>query len=138
MTRHSLRTLVKKGDAQAMELLGFSPHPSIEVGSIYLDSSEGALRMGESLRFSAEVTARKNEKLLVDYEIDFVKKNGTTKAKVFKLRQIQMAKGEIATLEKTHRLKKDASTFTLYPGTHKVSLKINGQLFPGTTFTLTE
>ena len=76
--------------------------------------------------------------LMVDYEIDFVKKNGTTKAKVFKLRQIQMAKGEIATLEKTHRLKKDASTFTLYPGTQKVSLKINGQLFPGTTFTLTE
>jgi 3-methyladenine DNA glycosylase AlkC len=138
ITRHSLRTLVKKGDAQAMELLGFSPHPSIEVGSIYLDSSDGAVQAGETLRFSAEVTARRDEKLLVDYEIDFVKKDGSTRPKVFKLRQIKMEKGETTTLEKTHLLKKNASTFTLYPGTHKVSLKINGQVFPGTTFTLTE
>lgn len=138
MTRHSLRTLAKKGDPGAMELLGFSPAPLIEVGSIKLDAPGGEVRMGEDLHFHFELTARQTERLLIDYEIDFVKKNGTTKPRVFKLRQIQMTEGDTTTLEKTHRLKKNASTFTLYPGTHKVSLKVNGRLFPGTNFMLTE
>lgn len=134
MTRHSLRTLVKKGEPKAMELLGFSPDAEIDVSPIELNSK--AIHFGDELRFSATVKAEQDARLLIDYEIDFVKKNGTTRPKVFKLRHLELGKGESARLEKRHRFRKDASTFTLYPGTHRVSLKVNGRLFPGAEFDL--
>lgn len=138
MTRHALRSLIKQGNPEAMQLLGYSPDPGISVELLEVHAPHGVVRIGNVLEFNVTITAHSNERLVVDYVIDFVKKNGETRPKVFKLRQIEMAKDETRTLEKKHRLPASATTFTLYPGKHMVSVMVNGNVLAKTEFELVE
>lgn len=132
MTNHALRTLVKKGDPNAMAILGYSPDPQIETGSIELGSP--VVNGGETLEFSIPITALESERLMVDYIIDFVKRNGTTSPRVFKLKKLSMDPGDAITLRKSHRLRTDATTYTLYPGTHRLAIVVNGRELQSTAF----
>lgn len=133
MSRHALRTLIKRGEPAALELLGFSPNPAVSVGPVVID---GPVRIGGSLRFEFEVTAHSTEKLVVDYIIDFVKKDGATRPKVFKLKSFEMSPGETRVLSKNHRMPASATTFTLYPGTHRLRVQVNGRAATATEFDL--
>lgn len=126
MTRHALRTLVKKGDNGALTLLGYSCVPKIVVTEFMVHRASQKITPGESLSFSCTISAEQDEKLIVDYRIDFVKANGETKPKVFKIKKCLLKKGESLRIQKTHRLLAEATTFRLYPGTHTVALQING------------
>ncbi len=134
MTRHALRTLVKQGDPDAMSLLGYSTDPEVEAVSLEI---EPEVEIGDVLEFEVELVATRDEPLLVDYVIDFVKKNGQTRPKVFKLKQIEMRAGETRTLAKRHRLPASATTFTLYPGIHRLSVMVNGTVMASGQFELT-
>ena len=68
-----------------------------------------------------------DESLIVDYSIDFVKANGETKPKVFKLKTLELGSGETVTLEKRHPLRADATTYSLYEGTHGLTVVANGK-----------
>ncbi|MGI9471016.1 MAG: hypothetical protein ACR2NZ_05765, partial [Rubripirellula sp.] len=87
------------------------------------------VRAGEAIHFSFVITANRDEPLIVDYVIDFVKANGTLASKVHKLKQMTIAKGETAELKKSHRFHANATTYTLYPGMHRITLQINGKPF---------
>ena len=132
ITRHSLRTLLKQGHKGALELLGYHTNPRIEVQNFTVHRH--TLKAGEALEFSFDITAQRDEKLMIDYSIDFVKANGQTKPKVFKLKKIDSKKGETVTITKKHRLVADATTFKLYPGEHLVTLQINGKQFSSEVF----
>lgn len=135
MTRHALRTLIKQGNAEALLVLGYHDNPKIAVNNFVLTESKVAV--GEALRFSFSVTAKSSEKLMIDYIVNFVKKNGQTKQKVFKLAQAELAQGESRTFEKRHLFKAHSSTFRYYTGQHRVTLQINGKKYDSATFTLT-
>jgi len=126
MTRHALRTLVKKGDAGALAMLGFHESPAISVSEIEIAPS-GSIQIGDTASFIFEIEAEKDECLLVDYVIDFVKSNGSSTPKVFKLKKLSLKAGEKVIIQKNHRFLKDATTFTHYPGSHRLTLQINGQ-----------
>ena len=132
MTKHALRTLIKQGDPDAMKLLGYSTSPKVDVEV----SLPAEARIGDVLAFGVTLTSERSEPLLVDYVIDFVKKNGSTSPRVFKLKQIEMNAGESRTITKRHRLPASATTFTLYPGTHRLSVMVNGNVFVGDEFEL--
>ncbi|MCG8652867.1 MAG: DNA alkylation repair protein [Pirellulales bacterium] len=134
MTRHALRTLIKQGNPEALKLLGFRPNPKINVSEITLQ--QDTVRPGEALEFSVTLTAGREEALLVDYVIDFVKSNGKTAPKVFKATKLKLKKNESKTVTKRHPLRADATTFTLYPGTHRLSIQINGSVFTSRSFEL--
>ncbi|MCR9202171.1 MAG: hypothetical protein NXI04_26310 [Planctomycetaceae bacterium] len=134
LTRHALRGLVKKGDRDALKLLGFRADPKIRIAGLSMKSTK--LVPGEAVDFSFELTAERKERLLVDYVIHFVKANGTLAPKVHKLKQVDLAKGETVTLGKRHTLRANATTYTLYPGEHKLSLQINGRPYGEVTFQL--
>ncbi|WP_417747032.1 hypothetical protein [Rosistilla oblonga] len=132
MNRHALRTLVKQGDVDALQFLGFHANPKIKVSQFELASDE--IRPGEAVEFSFVITADREESLLVDFVIDFVKANGKLSPKVHKLKQLQLRKGESTTVRKRHVLRANATTYTLYPGTHHLTLQINGKPFGSQTF----
>ena len=134
MTRHALRGLVKKGHAGALELLGYRRDPDVVVAELKTDRD--SLPIGESFTFEARLEAGHDEALMVDYVIDFVKANGSTAPKVFKLKQVKVQAGESLTLRKKHLFKKGATTFTHYPGTHRLSLQVNGKILAGFHFSL--
>ncbi|QEG39165.1 DNA alkylation repair protein [Roseimaritima ulvae] len=134
ISRHALRTLVKQGHRPALEFLGFRTTPKIEVSDFELHAE--AVRPGDLLEFSFVLTAQRTESLLVDYVIDFVKANGTLAPKVHKLKQLQLKKDESVMLKKRHRLHAAATTYTLYPGQHHVTLQINGKPYGKQSFML--
>ncbi len=125
MTRHALRTLVKQGDSRALQLLGFHPRPAIDVSQFALTRQE--IRPGEAIEFSFDLTARRRESLVIDYVIDFVKANGKYAPKVFKIKQVEIAASQQLHIRKRHPFRANATTFSLYPGTHHLTLQINGQ-----------
>ena len=132
MTRHALRTLLKQGDPAAMEAVGLSSEPDVELGLI--DLATPLVRPGEALGFSVPIRSAVDQTLMVDYVIDFVKNNGGTGPRVFRLRKLSLEAGESVTLTKRHLVRSDATTYRLYPGTHRVTVVVNGKPFSSAEF----
>jgi len=132
MCKHALRTLVKQGSPDALEFLGFSPSPQVEISDLTL--TPASVKPGEAIEFTFSITASAAEPLMIDYVIDFVKANGKLSPKVHKIKQLTIKKGESITVRKRHPFRANATTFTLYPGAHRLTLQINGQQFETRTF----
>ena len=122
--RHALRTLVKQGHAQTMEFLGWSTNPQVAVSEIELQQS--VVVMGEALEFAVTITAHRDEALVVDYVIDFVKANGGLSPRVFKAKRLNLHRGESVMVSKRHPLLATATTYRLFPGTHRLTIQVNG------------
>ncbi len=134
MSKHALRTLIKQGNTGALRFLGFHPTPKIKIDRFKIITR--AIKPGDAIEFCFDVTAERDEPLIIDYVIDFVKSNGVLAPKVHKLKQMSLKKGETVALRKRHVLRANATTYTLYPGTHHVTLQINGKRFDSGTFEL--
>lgn len=125
ITRHALRTLVKRGHADALRLLGLDPAPKLSIGAIQI--AKRKLAPGDSLEFSIVITALRDECLVIDYAIEFVKAGGKRSTKVFKAAKLSLGQGESRTVSKKHKLHAQATTYQLYAGEHKLTVQINGQ-----------
>lgn len=126
---HALRSLVKSGDLAALSVLGFGAPPRVAVTKVKL--SPATVKLGGVLRFSFAVTstAARTQRLAVDYTVHFVKANGRTRAKVFKLKTL--------TLKAKERVQCSGSvsfapmtTRRSYPGRHRIEALINGVAYP--------
>lgn len=134
MSKHALRTLIKQGHTPALRFLGFRSNPKIIVRDFSVCTP--TIKPGEAVEFSFVVEATRNESLMVDYVIDFVKANGQRSPKVHKLKQVALLKDQSVTIKKRHPLKANATTYRLYSGTHHVTLQINGKPFGTKPFEL--
>ncbi|MGB7241435.1 MAG: hypothetical protein WBC93_05010 [Sulfitobacter sp.] len=123
MTKHALRTLIKQGHSGAMATLGYAPDAAMKVDLRILP---GPVHIGGALAFSCDVVTETALPLLVDYRIVFARPNGSRVEKVFKLKQARTAAQTPMTFNKVHKLKGDATTFTLHPGAHRLVIQING------------
>ncbi len=121
MTRHALRTAVKRGEPKALALLGFDPDVNVKVG---LTLAHDQVRIGDALQFDVDLSGTANSKLMVDYRIRFHRPTGRTGEKVFKLGQA--AKTPV-TLSKSHPIRANASTFTWHEGPHQLIIQVNGR-----------
>jgi 3-methyladenine DNA glycosylase AlkC len=134
MAKHALRTLIKRGHPPAFAFLGFDHHPPIQVQ--HFEILTPVVKMGDALLLELSLLAEQDADLIVDYEIDFVKAGGKRSSKVHKLKQVHLTRGESVTLRKSHGLRANATTYTLYPGAHHVSLLVNGQVLGRQSFEL--
>ncbi|MDE4133578.1 hypothetical protein PXK00_10665 [Phaeobacter sp. QD34_3] len=133
MTRHACRGLVKAGHPGALGLLGYDPEAPV-TAQILLEVT--SVPIGEALCFSVVLAGPEDQPVLVDYRLHFQRPGGKTSAKVFKLKQAHLMKGRL-TLSKRHRMKGDATTFTLVPGTHRIEILVNGTQRAEMAFELT-
>lgn len=124
ITRHALRTAVKRGEAGALALLGYVQDRAMRVR---LDLSPDPVAIGDALNVAITLQADEDLPVLVDYRIVFHRPNGRSGEKVFKLKTADLQAGVPLTMVKAHRLKQGASTFTLHPGPHWVIVQVNGQ-----------
>ncbi len=124
MARHALRTLLKQGNADALQALGYGP-PSVRLERLMVPD---AVRFGDALLIEVEIasTAKKAQRLMIDFAIHHVKKNGARTAKVFKWSKRELAPGAKLALAKRHPFK-PISTRRFYPGLHAVEVLVNGQ-----------
>jgi 3-methyladenine DNA glycosylase AlkC len=133
LVRHALRHPVKKGEPRALAALGHGQRVDLEVRARF-EPPRPAL--GTKVRAEVEVTnaTRERARALVDLVVHFVKARGTS-AKTFKLREVDLAPGESATLQRTVSLA-DLSTRKHYPGEHRVLVQVNGHPHEVGGFTL--
>ena len=112
IVRHALRTLVKKGDRGALELLGFgSEHVTVSTPELsVVVGNEG------------EVSAR----VAVDYVVHYRKANGGTSPKVFKLATVTLAPGESRRIERRHAFR-PLTTRVHHAGSHSLQVQVNGR-----------
>lgn len=129
IVHHALRSLVKKGHRGALEILGVGGRPSIGISGIRF--APQSVKIGGELRFSFEIasTGKSAQELLIDYAVHFVKANGATRPKVFKLRKIALPTSGRMELGGTVSLK-DMTTRRHYPGRHRIDVLINGFAHP--------
>lgn len=125
ITKHALRTLVKKGDAGAFELLGYGDAP--EISEVSLTFEEKTIAIGKAIRFTVAFVADTDQSLLVDYAITFPRPDGRSSRKVFKLKQIEVATGEQVSLSKKHPIK-PMTTRAIYAGEYGVEVVVNGEI----------
>ena len=123
ITRHSLRTLVKQGHMGALELLGYSKDVPISVDARILTP---VVMMGDAVSFEIAISAQTQCPVLVDYRIEFARADGKRAEKVFKLKQGKVGPDAPLNLKKAHKLKADATTFTLFEGAHRITIQVNG------------
>ncbi len=133
LVRHALRSLVKRGHAGALAVLGYAPDSPATVRSVVC--SPATVEIGGNVRVEVEVENPSEEeaRLLVDLQIHFVKANGSTRPKVFKGRELVLQPGEVATVGKIISLAQH-STRKHYPGSHRVEVLLNGSIYPGGRF----
>ncbi|OGG96236.1 MAG: hypothetical protein A2508_03905 [Candidatus Lambdaproteobacteria bacterium RIFOXYD12_FULL_49_8] len=125
MTRHALRSLIKKGHAGALALLGYGTLGLVELKSLCL--TKPRYRLGEELRFEARLfnPQSRPQRLMVDFVVHYQKAGGKLSPKVFKAAKPTLGPGETLVVSKGVQLEQ-RSTREHYPGLHKLSLQING------------
>lgn len=138
---HALRSAVKRGEGGALEVLGFGKAAHVGVGKVSI--SPAVAMAGGRVQIAFEVTGtpagadEKPQRVLVDFQVHYVKANGQTRAKVFKLKTLELAPGQTVGLSKTLSLA-HMTTRQHYPGLHKVDVILNGQAQPLGEFELTQ
>jgi 3-methyladenine DNA glycosylase AlkC len=133
IVQHALRSLVKKGHPGALALLGVGARPDVRIADVTL--APRRVNVGEKLRFSFTIasTGKHPQDLLIDYAVHFVKANGDTRPKVFKLRRIELPPAAELPLASTVSFA-DMTTRKHYPGRHRIDLLVNGVAHPLTEF----
>ncbi len=121
--RHGSRGLLKRGNTDALKHFGLIDIKGIKVEDLKTDKKK--IRIGETLLFSFSLEVKKEVKLRLEYGIDFVKANGKTSRKIFKLSEGFFEKGVYQFSRKQSF--KDLTTRKHYPGKHSIAILINGK-----------
>ncbi|MCC7263059.1 MAG: DNA alkylation repair protein [Candidatus Latescibacteria bacterium] len=135
VVRHALRSAVKRGEAGALAALGFGGQAQVEVSQVHLSPKRAALGGAVDLAFTLTSTSARAQRLLVDFQVFFVKASGKASPKVFKLKAVELAPGAALTLTKKISLA-EMSTRRHYAGQHRVEVLLNGEARPLGSFQL--
>ena len=133
LVEHSLRTLLKRGDAEALALIGAGGGKLTARGAL----SPLKAKLGDRVTFRANVRNDGDEAthVVVEARVHFVSRTGKS-VKPFRLGRVDLAPGQEVevrrTLELAHR-----TTRTLFAGVHEVELQVNGARSPLGAFKLT-
>jgi 3-methyladenine DNA glycosylase AlkC len=125
IVKHALRTLLKKGDKNALSIFGLDNSKQTEI--INLTLSENSIKIGEFIHFNFELknTSKDKRDIRLEYKVSFAKANGSTSDKIFQISAFTL-KANSSKHFKRKQWFKELSTRKHYPGEHKITLVING------------
>ena len=134
IARHALRTLIKKGDARALALIGTTGKAEVRIEAFAVEPAK--IRLGERITTKARLTSTSKtpQRLVIDYAVHYPKKNGLSR-KVFKLKETELLPGADCELAISQTVK-DFTTRKHNAGFHRVELLVNGEMLAETRFEL--
>jgi len=137
LTKHALRTLLKKGHPGALGVLGFSSEPAVIIRNAKVEPP--SVRIGGSVHLSFELVASgpDPQQLMIDYSVEYQNVSGSGSRKVFKGKVVELAGGEHATVRRKISLK-PMSTRAILPGPHAVEIQVNGRVLERFGFDVTD
>lgn len=127
LIKHSLRTLLKKGDRDALELIGIKTDPKINQNFLIkiFDLKKRKIKISENIEFGFALENKAAaQDIRLEYAIYFLLKNGTQSRKVFQITTKNFPQG-LFEFNKKHSFK-IITTRKYYCGEHAISLIVNG------------
>lgn len=133
LARNALSNRLKEGWPPAYALLGYAHDAPITLTPLVLERTE--LRVGDTLNFSAALTATATAPVHVMIVIATTGPSGRPREKVAFVRRATVEPGQELRLAKAHPLRSTAR-WKVSPGTYSLALQINGRRFPAAAFTV--
>ena len=135
IAKHALRSLIKQGDVRALTVIGAGAKAEVELLDVRVEPA--VVRLGETitLSFTVKSTVPAEQRLVIDYAIDYVKANGGVSAKVFKLKTLELA-GFGSEVVVRRQVIRDFTTRKHHVGRHGVRVMVNGEVLGQTDFTI--
>jgi 3-methyladenine DNA glycosylase AlkC len=135
LIEHALRSAIKRGDPQALRLLGYGKKPAVALERVTFAPRRVRIGGRVAMRFALRSTARARQDLLVDVAVHFVKARGATSAKVFKVKRLALAPRARVELTAAFSLAVH-TTRVPQPGRHAVEVIVNGHTMGAGAFTV--
>jgi len=135
IVRHACRSLIKAGHPRALALHGFGETPLVDLCDLAVTPRTVPWEGVAHLAFTLVSRGRTAQRLAIDYVMHYVKANGSTAPKVFKLRVVELAAGESLPIS-TRRSFEERTTRRHYPGRHRIDIQINGVVCGSVAFDL--
>ncbi len=134
LLRHASRTLIKKGHPEVLAAWGLD---RAFQGEVAFKLGPRRVKVGDTLALTLTLnsTARRVQKLAIDYVVHHVKADGRTTPKVFKGWTLDLPAGESVVLDKRHSMRA-VTTRRYHAGTHAVEVQVNGRVVASAPFTL--
>lgn len=132
--RHALRTLLKRGNKEALALFDHHDTSGLKLHSLELHAEK--LSIGEDMKFVFELINENNQvrPARVEFAIDYMKSNARHNRKVFHVSGTPLKPG--TTNFKRRISFADLTTRKHYPGKHHLHILINGEVAGSATFML--
>ncbi len=125
VVKHGCRTLLKQGRPETLALFGYHEPHALELKKFQLTPKKVAWSGEVQFEFELVSPASPLGQIRVEYAIDFVRQKGVTSRKVFKI-----SEGDCAASSKNYRSRysfKPITTRKYYPGSHRLTILVNGQ-----------
>ena len=128
LINHALRTAIKRGEPEALKVLGYDKKPQLQITKISITPS--TIKIGANCQITVNLKNKlsKAQEILIDLKINYVKANGRSNPKVFKLTKIKLDPLSTSIISKKISFKQ-LTTRKHYPGCHRFDLIINGCAF---------
>ena len=125
IVKHGLRTLLKKGNKEALEIFGLDNSKEILIENLLISSNE--IKIGDFIYFEFNVINHSEviRNIRLEYKIDYVKANGSTSKKVFQISEFCLKSKATKSFKRKQGFK-ELTTRKHYSGQHKITLFING------------
>ena len=135
ITSHALRTLLKRGHPDALDLLGYPSDPDIDVHNLTVEPEVVPTGGQVTFSFAIESLSDQPQNLVIDFVVHYMKANGKQSPKVFKLTKKTVKPGQVVQITKSLSFRA-VTTRKHYPGGHAIEPKINGRSFDRVKFVL--
>lgn len=124
LVEHALRSAVKRGDGDALRLLGYGAKASVDVVDVRFDPPRVHIGGRVAMTFTLRSRSARTQALLVDVAVHFVKARATG-AKVFKIGRLELRPRASVELRALFSLKVH-TTRVPRAGRHDVDVLVNG------------
>lgn len=122
--KHSLRTLIKEGNKNALKLIGINSE-NVVIMNYSLENKKIVLGSKLNSQVIIKNKSKKAVKVIIDHVLHLLRANGKYNTKVFKGKSIEFKPMEVQTIKLNLTIKK-VTTRKYYKGTQHHHLKING------------
>ncbi len=126
IVQHALRSAVKRGEPGALAALGFGASADVAIGQPSITPPRAVVGGKLEVAFDVANNTAQPQQVLVDFAVHYVKANGQSRAKVFKLKTLDLAAHETQRVGKNISLA-EMTTRKHYPGLHRVDAILNGR-----------
>ena len=126
VVQHALRSAVKRGEPGALAALGFGAGADVRIGQASITPQSAVIGGKVTVAFEVTNSTAKPQRVLVDFAVHYIKANGASRAKVFKLKTLDLAPHETQRVGKKISLA-EMTTRKHYPGLHRVDVILNGR-----------